>query len=372
MKKILQLSAVHDWGGGGNHIENLCHELKKLEPELENIVVVARNGDFHNRLKAQRNISYRTLPLAFNLDPRAIFRIISICREEKIDLIHLHGPTSIALAVIADQFYDLPPFVFSKKTSFPIRGRKRTLYKYNYPKIKKILCVSEATREVALRALRGQDHVEVVYHGTRMDNKNGPAAFSLRANLDIPPDKKVVGNIANHIEAKDLETFIRTAAYLIHDLGQEIHFIQIGKPGRCSSSLRKLARSLGVSDHISFLGYLPEAWNFIPQLDMMLLTSKNEGVPQVIYEAFYHGVPVVSTRAGGIPEVIIHGENGLLCEIRDHQALAKNLLFLSQNPEVIPNFARISRERLLTQVTSERMARKTLEAYKKVIDEGHN
>ena len=367
--KILQLSAIHDWGGGGLHIENLCHELSKMAPEVKNTIMVAAGGEFHKRL-ADGKIAHATLPLGFNFDPRAVHKIISSCKKEKYDLIHLHGATSLALAVIADHFFELPPFVFSKKTSFPIQNRKRTRYKYNHRKLKKILCVSEATKAICRAGLDRPKRFEVVYHGTRIDNKSEKTPFSLRGKLQLPKETILIGNIANHMPAKDLLTFVKTAHFLISEKSRtDVHFVQIGKFDRNSAKIFQLVKQLKIEKFLTFLNFLPEASNFIPQLDVMLITSENEGVPQVIYESFFHEVPVVSTRAGGIPEVITNKKNGLLADVGDYKALAENLLFLIENRQLIPTFAEVSKNQLLKEFTSEIMAKKTLDIYKKVLHE---
>ncbi|MGB7843660.1 MAG: glycosyltransferase family 4 protein, partial [Salinimicrobium sp.] len=132
--KVLHLSAVRNWGGGEKHIENLCLEMRDHHPEVTNIVLCKKDDLFEKSLKKQ-NIQHYSSPVFTNFDFRFALKISRICRKEKIELIHIHDPKALALAVAADKFFDLPPFVFSKKTSFPIRERKSTLYKYNYPKI---------------------------------------------------------------------------------------------------------------------------------------------------------------------------------------------------------------------------------------------
>src|SRR5690606_33991183 len=135
---------------------------------------------------------------------RFILKIGSLCKKKKIDLVHIHDTTALSLAVMADHIFDLPPFVFSKKTSFPIRNRKQTLFKYNYRKIRSILCVSETTLKVASPSIEDPSRLKVIYHGTRLDNKSASTPFLLREKLDLPSDKRIIGNIANHIRAKHL------------------------------------------------------------------------------------------------------------------------------------------------------------------------
>ena len=363
--KILHLSAAINWGGGENHLENLCHELKD---EISNTVFCVADGKLQTRLK---NSGHRiiTAPLANKMDPRFVLKLARTCRKEQFDLLHIHDSTALTLAVMSDHFAALPPFIFSKKTSFPIRPRRQTLFKYNYPKLKKILCVSEATRRISAESLQKKERLQVIYHGTRLDNKLQKSPFSVRKKFNIPEEAKLIGNIGNHIEAKHLETFIRTAHYLVNLRQQkDLYFIQIGNFSRRTPALRKMVEEFKLQDHVIFTDYIPEASALIPQFDVMMLTSENEGIPQVIYEAFYYNVPVISTNVGGIAEVIEDRVNGLLCQPYNHTEIGENLLFLIANPQVIPTFAKISREKVLKHFSSQIMAQKTLQEYKTMIN----
>lgn len=364
--KILHLSAAENWGGGENHLVNLCHELKQ---EVENTVFCVANGMLHKKLKDFTHTRIITGTLINKMDPRFFLKLARICKKEEFDLLHIHDSTALTLAVMADQFSSLPPFVLSKKTSFPIRPRRQTLYKYNYPKVKRILCVSEATRRISLKTIANRERLEVIYHGTRIENKDQKSPFWISGKYHLPNNAVIIGNIANHIEAKNLETFIYTADYLVNQRNQKnLYFFQVGNFSQETRSLKKLVSRLNLEDHIFFTGYIPEASAFIPQFNYMLLTSESEGIPQVIYESFYYNVPVVSTNVGGIPEVIENKVNGLLSNPYDHEGLGENLLFLIENPQLIPNFAKISREKLFRHFTSRIMAGKTLEAYKNVLN----
>jgi len=365
---ILHLSAVKIWGGGENHIVNLCKELQLLAPEANNYIFCKKGSHFERLLRSEK-INTVSAPLAFKLDPRYVFKLVKTCKELKIDLIHIHDSTALALAVTADQFSNLPAFLLSKKTSFPIRPRRRTLYKYNYPKIKKILCVSEATRSTTAETLSNHERLQVIYHGSRLERSTQKSPFWIRKKFDLPEDAVIIGNIGNHIEAKHLETFIRTAHYLVNlQHRNELYFIQIGDFSKRTPALQEMVKEFGLEKHVIFTGYIPQASTLIPQLDIMLITSEMEGIPQVIYESFYYEVPVVSTNVGGIPEVIENRVNGLLCEPYDHVSLSENLLFLIDNPQVIPNFTEISKERFFKNFTSRIMAEKTLLEYKKAIN----
>lgn len=362
--KILHLSAVKNWGGGENQIEMLCRELN-----AENLIFCAEGGEFHKQLKNTK-LNFITAPLKFKVDPRFVFKLLNVCKKERPDLIHIHDSTALMLAIIADKFGKLPDFIFSKKTSFPIKPRRQTLYKYNYHKIKRILCVSEETKKITSESIIDQQKLVRIYHGIELKkHQNLKPEFNLRERLKISSDRKIIGNIANHIRAKNLETLVATANRLINiENRTEFHFVQIGSFTKRTLALKELVNEAGLNDYFSFLDFQKSASGFIPQFEISLLTSQSEGIPQFIYESFYHKVPVISTNVGGIPEIIIHNENGLLAEAHDDKKLCENIVFLMDNRALIPKFAEISYQKLIQGFTSEIMAENTLQAYKNVLN----
>jgi len=366
--KILHVSAVKSWGGGENHIENLCKELQSIDPEVNNRIFCIKNGAFHQRLKTT-NIEVIPAILGFKMDPRYFIKLIRICKKKKIDLIHIHDSTALTLCIMADFLFNMPPFIFSKKTSFPIRLRKLTLYKYNYPKIKQILCVSQATKAITSHSLCAPEKLVCIYHGTRIKDKSIHSTFSLRDRLKLDDNICIIGNIANHIWPKNLETFIFVANELINNQGRKnLHFVQIGSYSILTKKLLLEVERLKLHNHISFLDQIPQASNFIPQFDISLITSESEGVPQFIYESFYHEIPVISTDVGGISEVIEHGKNGLLAPAFDFMKLAEHIVTLQKNLEMRGQFTSLSKVKLHQGFTTELMAQKTLVEYKNVLN----
>jgi len=364
---ILHLSAVKNWGGGEHHIENLCHELQKSNPEVNSIVLCVKNSMFHKRLE-QTDIKFETAPLLFNADIRYALRIIAVCRKYKVDLIHIHDPKAMMLAIMADKFSDLPSFVFSKKTSFPIRQKKSTLFKYNYPKFKKYLCVSETSKNVLAEAVTDSSKMVTVYHGTNISNKSSETPFLLREKFNIDSSKKIIGVIGNHIPAKSLETLVEVANTIINIKKRtDFAFIQIGNFTKITDQLLQLTSKYNLQNDLHFLGYVPKASNFIPQFDALLVTSESEGIPQVIYEGFYYDKPVVSTNVGGIPEIIDDGVNGFLADKYDAEKLSAKLIELFHDKGIADRFIEISHKKLLDNYTTAMMAQKTLEQYKSIL-----
>lgn len=364
---ILHISGVTNWGGGEYHIENLCSELSTSNPEIKNTVLCVKDSPFEKRL-SKTNIRFISAPLRIKIDLRYVFKLGKICKKQKIDVIHIHDPSALQLTIIADKIYNLPPFVFSKKTSFPIKERKKTLYKYNYSKIKKILCVSKETQKVAEKAITNKSKVITVYHGTNLKTKSTNTPFLIREKYNITKDKTIVGHIGNHIRAKHLETFINVAHRIINIEKQtDFIFIQIGTFSERTEALLEQVKNLGLEPHIIFMGYTPQASNFIPQFNISLMTSQSEGLPQFIYESMYHKTPIVSTDVGGIPELISHETNGLLAPMHDNETLSKYILKLQNSETLKTQFINKSYHKLLEQFTTENMAQETVKVYKSLL-----
>ncbi len=365
---ILHLSAVTNWGGGENHIENLCSELSESNPEVKNTILCARNTPFHKRLE-KTDLNYITAPLNIKVDPRYFLKIGSFCKKEKVDIIHIHESSALFSAILADKLYNLPPFVFSKKTSFPIKQRKKTLYKYNYPKIKKILCVSNETKKVAEHGILDHTKLLTIYHGTNLKTKSSETPFKLRKKYDIKSDQKIIGNIGNHIKAKHLETWINVADTIINkNKRTDFFFVQIGTFSERTKALVDQVKSLNLEKYMVFMDYTPNASNFLPQFDLSLITSQSEGIPQFIYESMYHKTPVISTNVGGISEVIEDNTNGLLAPMHDHKRLTNHVITLSENSELQKDFVTKGYKKLIKKFTTSNMAKQTLEVYKNNIN----
>ena len=362
---ILHLALTRDFGGGTKQIQNLCRETS-IHHGCNNHLLTIRNGGVHKGIESAY-LKLHTVSMLANIDPRAFFRIISVCKNEKIDLIHIHGPTALSAAVITDKIWKLPPFVFSKKTSFPIRKKRSTLYKYNYPKLKKILCVSNATSKIAAESITDLSKLVTVYHG--IDDQKNFSEESIRTKFNIPENKILVGTIANHIHAKDLETWVNTVNEIVnvHKL-RDFFFLQIGFFDEITPKLRSLIKKYNLENHVLLTGFLPEASAYISQFDMSLLTSKSEGIPQFIHESFLYKVPVVSTNAGGIGEIINNGTNGFTCNIGDHECLAEKLILLQNDSGLKTQFVNLSYEQVIRKFSTGEMAAKTVAIYKEIID----
>jgi glycosyltransferase involved in cell wall biosynthesis len=113
-------------------------------------------------------------------------------------------------------------------------------------------------------------------------------------------------------------------------------------------SLRNLAKELNIEDHVKFLGYVPD--EKLPRLystsDIFVLPAIYENFPFAILEAQSTGLPVISTRVGGIPEFLVDNENGFVINPGDSTQLTQKVLTLLQNPKLAKEMGDCGRKRI--------------------------
>lgn len=119
-----------------------------------------------------------------------------------------------------------------------------------------------------------------------------------------------------------------------------------------SAALERLASELGVSDHVSFIGHVPDEAiaPMFQATSIVLMPSRTEGFPRVAIEAGAHGRPVVATRVGGLPEAVIDGVTGLLVDPDDAPGLARTVLTLLADGERVRDLGAAARRRVVEEL----------------------
>jgi glycosyltransferase involved in cell wall biosynthesis len=173
--------------------------------------------------------------------------------------------------------------------------------------------------------------LKVAYNGLDLDAVRKAAAIQLD---DVPMQssfKVVLPAMLIPLKAQD--TAIKGFAEFVKKFDDAVLWLSGNTPNDLpldyENSLKKLAKDSGIEGKVCFLGWRKDVPALIKKADVMILTSTTEGLPRSILEAMAIGTPVISTKAGGVVETIVDGENGMLIEIGDHMALADKLLALT-------------------------------------------
>ena len=265
------------------------------------------------------------------------FKCIKICRKFKPDIIHAHWPFPHAyIALGAAKLFKIPLVLnFHGAELLLIRKKKwvKPLLKFAIGQAQAVFANSSFTAS-KIKALRNVD-VEWSPYGTTLETGTG--------NAEPHPvqGKFKILFVGRHIERKGIRYLIEAAKYLPRDQFE----IRIVGVGDLTDELKKLASESATpnSAEIIFTGKLsPEALaNEYKTANVFTLPAivdskgDTEGLGVVLIEAMELGLPIVASNVGGIPDVVIDGETGILVPEKDPEALANAYKRLASNPELI-------------------------------------
>jgi len=220
----------------------------------------------------------------------------------------------------------------------------------------RILSVSEAGRQLALSAGLPAAK-QVVVHNCRPDVDS---SFQAHHGEKHPVTITMIGRMD---EPKDHQLLLRALAEIKHCR------LDIIGDGSQQGELEALAKSLGISERVSFLGLVQEVEKPLSKADIFCLASKSEGFPRSTLEAMRAGLPVVVSDVGGAGEAVQEGRSGFVVPPSKVEALRDALAKLVANPELRSRMGAASRRLYEEKFTFERMFEATVAIYREVLNE---
>lgn len=192
-----------------------------------------------------------------------------------------------------------------------------------------------------------------------------------RARLGLPGEALVVGGLGRLDEAKGFEVLIAAAAELRAEFPHLI--VAIAGSGPQRERLEADAERLGVADRVRFLGFQTDIQPVLDALDVFAMPSRCEALPYALLEAMATELPAVAAAVGGIPEVIVPGETGVVVPPADAAAFATGLQLLLRDQSLRTRMGAAGRERVVRHFTEQEMVRKTVQLYRDLLarDRGH-
>ena len=362
LMKILHISYAKTWGGGEQQMIDLIESLSNLG--VENSLICFQDSALYDYGKKNQ---LSLLPIA-NKKLNNLAKLISTAN---VDVIHIHTGSFLKDFLLLNIFFEI-----KTPTVYTINGimRKKSFFsklKYNNKNITAYYFVSNAVRDhfkngVAFK--RSLSKMNVVYDGIKTETI--PAHPSVKKELDIPEDSILIGNVANHTRAKNLGSFMRVANEIVNKKNRKnFHFIQIGRHTNYTEEFNSYITKNNLQQNVHLIGFKENAEAYMQNFDVFLMTSNREGMSLSIIQALKYKIPVVSTNAGGIPEVITDNVNGLLLNIDDDEGLANQILLLLEDARLQERFKENGYKKFLSHFTAERMGKETLKIYSKILDE---
>lgn len=362
LPRIAHVMTPKSWRGGEQQAVNLYQELHKKG--LFQIIVCSKNS-ITERYCIDNKLNHVSLKRRLALDLSFAHKLKRLCEEHQIDIMHPHDSGAHTLGILSvDLFGNKAQMVLHRRVDFPISKSFFSRYKYNHPCIRKIICVSEAIRQIMLPDIKRKELLTVVYSGIDTEKFAGKGGQKLRTEFGISEKIPLVANVAAISQQKDYFTFVRAVALLVKQ-GLDAAFFIVGD-GPQRQEIEAFAKQMGVEQQIIFTGFRHDIPEILPEFDLLLFSSETEGLGTTILDCFAAGVPVVSTNAGGIPELIQHMETGYLAEVKDFEGLAQGVKLAIEQPEMAKKWVDAGREKV-KHFSRAATAERTLEVYKAIV-----
>ena len=288
-----------------------------------------------------------------------LYRLI---REQNIDLIHTHLTAATYFGYLLGRLTSRPAI-----SSVHVRSRD-LVYRRLFPKRNNhIITVSEWVREGFLSHGVSPEHVHTIYNGTDFltdENANEPhelpftptrsEAIPVKAEFSLPPQAELIGIFARVDEFKGHPLMVEAMGKIVARR-PNAYLLCVGSvEASVQKSLWERAAQLGVAERVRFAGVRNDVKSLMAQTDVVTLPSRYEACSMAIIEAMAMGKPVVATRAGGNPELIEDGTNGILIE-RDPNSLADAVISLLANGEQREAIGNAARQRAIAQFSARAM-----------------
>ncbi len=273
-------------------------------------------------------------------DLKAFFTLIKILRHERPHIVHTHTSKAGILGRWAAFFTRVPIIIhtphghvfwgyFNKwKVSFYIILEKLTACISN----KIIALTKQEKNDHIYLHIASEDKFSVVHSGINLDRfPNLPVDHAvIKRRLGIPEDNLVVGTVGRLTHVKG-HGYLIEAAEKIMDARPDTTFVFLGD-GELSDELKNMTSMLGIEENVKFLGWRPDVAEVMSTFDLFVLPSLNEGMGRVLVEAMVLGKPIVASNVGGIPDLVVHGENGYLFPVGNVETLAARINELLDDP----------------------------------------
>ena len=184
-----------------------------------------------------------------------------------------------------------------------------------------------------------------------------------RADLGVGPEERVVGIVGRLVPVKNHELMLDAFARLVRSDGPPWRLLVVGGGEDREAELRERARRLGIEGRVLWLGWRRDLPSLYPAMDVVALTSRDEGTPVALLEAIAAGIPVVARAVGGVPEVLEQGALGELVEVDDALAIAAGVERAARR-----TLADEQRDRVVARFSSARLCADLAELYEEELE----
>ena len=358
MNIVLHIDSAKTWRGGQQQVLYLVERLK----DYDNIIASPPQSPLAKRAKAT---GLKVLPVQMRgeWDPVAVYKLKKIIRKNSIKIIHLHSPHAHALGLLAAKSAGNCKVVLSRRVVFHIR--KNILSRVKYSNVDRIIAVSERVKEVLVADGLPEEKINVVYSGVDIERFQNVKGDYLFPQLALNRHRLRIGNIAGLTWEKGHRTLLKAARIVVDEFPKVI-FLIVGE-GPLHREIEILIKKLNLQKEVKLLGFRQDIPEILSVLDLFVLSSSREGLPNSLLDAFASRVPVVATSVGGIPEIVKDRVNGILVPPMNPGALAEAIIYLLKNRDLVRQMAEEGFRLVKEKFSIDRMVDQTKKIYGRLV-----
>ena len=370
---VCHLASGDLWAGAEVQLATLLAELAR-DDRLRLSAIFYNSGILADRVR-EIGIPVWVFDERKHNSLRLLHETRKILRQERIDILHTHRYKENILGGVAAKISGVKHLICTVHgMSEPFSGFRRlkaSAYGFLNDLVLRLLMdsvvtVSHDIRRKLSRRLKPAKLV-TIHNGIDLDRLcAGRDPRQVRDALGIGADDPVIGSVGRLTPVKGYPALLR-ACRLLRERRPNLRLVLVGD-GPERKPLERVADQLGIREQVVFCGFHPQPAEIVAALDVFVLSSLHEGISMSLLEALALGVSVVVTDVGGNPEVVRHGETGLLVPPQDDQALADACGILLDDPELRRQLADKGKSLVQQRFSKEAMAEKVYRLYEDLFD----
>lgn len=298
------------------------------------------------------------------VDLAAAWRLSRVIRAYRPEIVHAQDAHAAAMAALALSFgaaAPRPTLLVARRVDFHLQ--RHSFSRWVYRQVDGFLAASDAIRRILVRDGIPDLRIAVVHDGIDVERLARLPAVDVHEEFWLPHGAPVIVNIAALVDHKGQRFLVDAMRHVVRAV-PDARAVIFGE-GELRGALERQARDLRLEKHVRFAGFREDALSIARTADLFVLSSVTEGLGSTLLDAMALGLAVVATTAGGIPEVVVDGETGLLVPPARAEALGAAIVRLLEDAPLRRQMGEAGRRRVVERFTAERMVAETLAAYRR-------
>ena len=315
----------------------------------------------HQSILSAAGVTIVPLALSGRISRRAIIAIRNAARECEPDIIHSFSNRALSNGLIATRGLRCRHVAYRGAIGNVSRWDPLSWMTYLHPRLDKVICVSHAVEDYLAGVGVPRNKLRTIYKGHRLSWYEGHHSD---APLASPTDAITIGCTANMRPVKGVDILLK-AAKLIPST-TPLHLVLIGEIR--DKQLPPLISSVNEVHRVTVVGYQENPIPFIQPCHIFVMPSRDrEGLPKAVIEAMSQGVAPIVTRVGGMPELVVDGECGLVIKPNSPEQLAAAIISLATDRERATLLGARARTRLAEHFTLDATVAETRAVYEELL-----